>query len=66
MSKKQKRFSRKSMPKGSAQAELALNALLAGLEDLGFGTDKEINGAEAVDAIAELYEDVTQRLLAND
>lgn len=42
----------------------ALKALLAGLHEAGFGTDRPIDGADAVDAIALLYSDVTQRILA--
>lgn len=43
----------------------ALDALLQGLQDLGFGTDEEINGGDAVDAIGELYQDVTERILGD-
>lgn len=46
--------------------KLALLALLKGLQELGFGTEDEINGADAVDAIAGLYDDVVERILAND
>lgn len=44
----------------------ALQALLLGLRDLGFGSDAEIDGADAVQAISDLYADVTGRILAND
>lgn len=47
-----------------AAQQWAFDALLKGLEDLGFGSDEPINGADAVDAIAELYDDVTGRILA--
>jgi hypothetical protein len=57
------RFNESGVPAGSSKEIFALHALLAGLEDLGFGTEDEINGADAVDAIAELYVDVTQRML---
>ena len=57
------RFNRAGVPAGSSKEIYALHALLAGLEDLGFGTDDEINGADAVQAISELYVDVTQRIL---
>lgn len=48
---------------GDSKNAQALNALLAGLEDLGFGTDDEIEGTDTVAAISELYVDVTQRIL---
>lgn len=44
----------------------ALLALLMGLKDLGFGTQAEINGADAVDAVADLYKDVVCRILKED
>lgn len=47
--------------------EHALTALLQGLADLGFGTDRNIDGADAVDAISELFADVaTRQLLGTD
>jgi hypothetical protein len=58
-----KRFSVKAVQEGAPTEVYALNALLAGLEDLGFGTDNDINGADAVDAIGQLYADVTQRIM---
>lgn len=44
----------------------ALTDLLLGLRDLGFGSDDEIDGGDAVEAIADLYADVTARILGED
>lgn len=48
------------------QLRLALKSLLLGLDDIGFGTDEEINGGDCVDAINDLYLDVTQRVLGGE
>jgi hypothetical protein len=48
---------------GNAKRDLALTSLLAGLKVLGFGTEQSIDGADAVEAIAVLYADVTDRIL---
>lgn len=48
---------------GSRELE-ALKALLLGLHEMGFGTERHIDGADAVETIALLYRDVTQRILA--
>lgn len=45
------------------QQKLALQSLLNGLADLGFGTDQEIDGADAVEAMGELFDDVLHRVL---
>lgn len=44
----------------------ALKELLGGLADLGFGSDNEINGADAVDAISSLYTSVIHKLRDTD
>jgi hypothetical protein len=49
--------------KQASQEKLALNSLLNGLRDLGFGTDNDINGGDAVAEISNLYRDVTERVL---
>ncbi len=46
------------------QVRLALSNLLHGLADLGFGTEEPINGADAVESIATLFEDTVGRCLA--
>ena len=45
------------------QLKLAVQSLMKGLADLGFGADEDINGADAVDAISALYADVANRVL---
>ena len=45
------------------QTRLALQSLLHGLVELGFDADDPINGGDAVEAIAALFEDVTKRVL---
>lgn len=39
-----------------------LNEVLIKLRTLGFGTNDEINGADAVDEISQLYQDVSRQL----
>lgn len=43
--------------------ELALNMLLHGLTEIGFGSDEEINGADCVDSVGELYDQVVNETL---
>lgn len=45
------------------QLRLAVRSLMLGLAGLGFGTDEPVNGADAVEAIAELFDDVAGRVL---
>lgn len=45
------------------QERLALAFLLNGLKELGFGSDEPIDGGDAVEAVAELFEQVTQNML---
>jgi hypothetical protein len=43
--------------------ELALNMLLHGLTEIGFGSDEEIDGADCVDSVGELYDQVVNETL---
>lgn len=45
-----------------SNTDVVLSELLMGLQSLGFGTDGEINGADAVEAISDLYNDAITRL----
>jgi hypothetical protein len=45
---------------------LALAYLLNGLKELGFGRDEPINGGDAVEALAQMYAEVTENLLKGD
>lgn len=47
-----------------AQVRLALSNLLLGLAELGFGSDEDISGADAVRDIGELFEDTANRCLS--
>ena len=47
-----------------AQVRLALSNVLLGLADLGFGTDEPINGGDAVQSIAAMFDDTVGRCLA--
>jgi len=47
-----------------AQVRLALSNLLLGLAELGFGSDEDISGADAVQEIGELFEDTVNRCLS--
>lgn len=49
--------------KAAAREHEALKALLVGMHEMGFGNDRPINGADAVDAIASLYDAVTRTML---
>lgn len=49
----------------AAQQKLALQSLLLGLSDLGFGGSKVINDVDAVAAISLVFTDVVTRVLAN-
>ncbi|AVA38024.1 MULTISPECIES: hypothetical protein [Cupriavidus] len=45
------------------QVRLALQKVLHVMAKLGFGTDEEISGADAVDAIGEVFAEVTEEVL---
>lgn len=45
------------------QLRLAVSALLLGMQEQGFGSDEAIDGADCVDAMNALYEDVSVRIL---
>lgn len=47
----------------SENRELALNMLLHGLTEMGFGSDEPINGADCVDLVADLYDQVVNETL---
>lgn len=45
------------------QLKLAVESLMMGLTELGFGFAEDISGADAVEAISALYDDVASRIL---
>lgn len=47
----------------SENRELALNMLLHGLTEIGFGSDDPIDGANCVDSVGELYDQVVNEAL---
>lgn len=47
----------------SENRELALNMLLHGLTEIGFGSDDPIDGADCVDGVADLYDQVVGEVL---
>ena len=53
----------KSAAAQAGQEKLALDSLLNGMRDLGFGTDDDINGGDAVAAMSSLFHDVLTRVL---
>lgn len=45
------------------QVRLALKKFLHAMSELGFGTDDDISGAEAVGAIGDVFAEVTEGVL---
>jgi hypothetical protein len=47
----------------SENRELALNMLMHGLTEIGFGSDNPIDGADCVDSVGDLYDQVVNEVL---